>query len=160
MLETRTYLRTMGRWLRSALRGSFLGVFLLLALSAPGLAGGVQEGNAGQEGSAVALQTFPVKGKITVVDCYSPYCPPCLRLAPLLEELAQKRRDLQIIKLNINRPEVQGRIDWQSPLAKQLGLGSIPHFLIFDPEGRLTAQGSAALRQVLDWLREAGLLKP
>ena len=157
-LETRTYLRTMGRWLRSALIGSFLGVFLLLALSAPGLAGAVQEGNAGQEGCALALQNLPVKGKITLVDCWSPYCPPCLRLAPLLEELAQKRRDLEIIKLNINRPEVQGRIDWQSPLAKQLGLSSIPHFLIFDPEGRLTAQGSEARPQVLDWLREAGLL--
>jgi thiol-disulfide isomerase/thioredoxin len=157
-LGTRTYLRTMGRWLGSALIGSFLGVFLLLALSAPGLARAVQEGNAGQEGSALALQTLPVKGKITLVDCYSPYCPPCLRLAPLMEELAQKRRDLEIIKLNINRPEVLGRIDWQSPLAKQLGLRSIPHFLIFDPQGRLTAQGFEARRQVLDWLREAGLL--
>jgi thiol-disulfide isomerase/thioredoxin len=149
----------MGRWLRSALISSFLGVFLLLALSAPGLAGAVQEGNAGQEGAAVALQTMPVKGKITVVDCYSLYCPPCLRLAPLLEELAEKQTDLKIITLNINRPEVQGRIDWQSPLAKQLGLRSIPHFLIFDPEGRLTAQGSEARQQVLDWLMEAGLLK-
>jgi hypothetical protein len=73
--------------------------------------------------------------------------------------LAQKRRDLEIIKLNINRPEVLGRIDWQSPLAKQLGLRSIPHFLIFDREGRLTAQGPEARWQILDWLREAGLLK-
>lgn len=158
-LETRAYLRTMGRWLRSALIGKFLGVFLLLALSAPGLAGAVQEGNAGQEGSEVALQALPVKGKITVVDCYSPYCPPCVRLAPFLEELAQKRTDLEIIKLNINRPEVQARIDWQSPLAKQLGLRAIPHFLIFDSQGRQTAQGPEARRQVLDWLREAGLLK-
>ena len=158
-LETRTYLRTRGRWLGSAVIGSFLGVLLLLALSAPSLARAVQEGNAGQEGSALALQSLPVKGKITVVDCYSPFCPPCLRLAPLMEELAQKRKDLKIIKLNINRPEVLGRIDWQSPLAKQLSLTSIPHFLIFDPEGRLTAQGFEARRQVLDWLSEAGLLK-
>ncbi len=158
-LETRTYLRTMRRWLRSALIGGFLGVFLLLALSAPGLAGAVQEGNAGREGCALALQNLPVKGKITVVDCWSPFCPPCLRLVPFLEKLAQKRRDLAIIKLNINRPEVQGGIDWQSPLAQQLGLHSIPHFLIFDPQGRLAAQGSEARRQVLDWLREAGLLR-
>jgi len=158
-LETSTYLRTMGRRLGSALIGSFLGVFLLLALSAPVLAGVVREGNAGQEGCALALQNLPVKGKITLVDCWSPYCPPCVRLAPFLEKLAQKRRDLAVIKLNINRPEVQAGIDWQSPLARQLGLHSIPHFLIFDPEGRLTAQGAEARQQVLDWLREAGLLK-
>jgi thiol-disulfide isomerase/thioredoxin len=158
-LETRTYLRIMGRRLGSALIGSLLGVFLLLALSAPALAGAVQEGNAGQEGSALALQNLPVKGKITVVDCWSPCCPPCLRLAPYLEKLAQKRRDLEIIALNINRPEVQGAIDWQSPLAKQLGLHSIPHFLIFDAQGRLASQGAEARQQVLGWLREAGLLK-
>lgn len=158
-LETRTYLRTMGRRLGSAFIGSFLGVFLLLALSAPGLAGAVREGNAGQEGCALALQSLPVKGKITGVDCYSPFCPPCLRLAPFLEKLGQKRRDLAIIKLNINRPEAQAGIDWQSPLAQQLGLRLIPYFLIFDPEGRLTAQGPEARHQVLDWLREAGLLR-
>lgn len=158
-LETRTYLGTMGRRLISALIGSFLGVFLLLALSAPGLAGAVQEGNAGQEGGALALQNLPVQGKITVIDCYSPFCPPCMRLAPFMEKLAQKRRDLAIIKLNINRPEAQAGIDWQSPLAQQLGLRAIPYFLIFDREGRLTAQGSEARQQVLEWLREAGLLR-
>ncbi len=158
-LETSTYLRTMGRRLGSALIGSFLGVFLLLALSAPVLAGAVQEGNAGQEGCALALQNLPVKGKITLVDCWSPYCPPCVRLAPFLEKLAQKRRDLAVVKLNINRPEVQNGIDWQSPLARQLGLRVIPHFLIFDPKGRLTAQGPEARQQVVDWLREAGLIK-
>ncbi len=151
-------LETRGRRLLAALIGSFWGVFLLLALSAPGLAGTVQQGNAGQEGAMLALETLPVQGKITVVDCYSPYCPPCMRLAPLLEELAQRRSDLKIIELNINRPGIQG-IDWQSPLARQLGLHSIPHFLIYGPKGRQTAEGPEALRQVVDWLREAGLLK-
>ena len=80
-------------------------------------------------------------------------------LAPLLKKLAQQRPDLEIIELNINRPEVQGRIDWQSPLAQQLGLHSIPHFLIFGPEGRVTAQGPKPRQQVVEWLREAGLLK-
>ncbi len=158
-LKGRTYQRIMGRWLGPVLIGSFLGVFLLLTLSAPGLAGAVREGNAGREGSAMALQTLPVPGKTTLVDFYSPFCPPCMHLAPFLKKLAQKRRDLEIIELNINRPEVQGRIDWQSPLAQQLGLHSIPYFLIFGPEGRVTAQGPEARQQVVEWLREAGLLK-
>ena len=72
-LKGRTYQRILGRWLGPVLIGSFLGVFLLLTLSAPGLAGAVREGNAGREGSAMALQTLPVPGKTTLVDFYSPF---------------------------------------------------------------------------------------
>ena len=86
--------------------------------------------------------SLPVQGKITVVDFFSQYCPPCMRLAPLLEQLAQKRSDLAIKKVNIQRPEVSGKIDWQSPLAKQLGLHSIPHFMIFDQKGKLVVPGA------------------
>ena len=125
-LKGRTYQRIMGRWLGPVLIGSFLGVFLLLTLSAPGLAGAVREGNAGREGSAMALQTLPVPGKTTLVDFYSPFCPPCMHLAPFLKKLAQKRRDLEIIELNINRPEVQGRIDWQSPWPNSLASTPFP----------------------------------
>jgi thioredoxin 1 len=94
-----------------------------------------------------------------VVDFYSQYCPPCMAIAPLMEQLAQKRSDLAIKKLSIQRPEVSGKIDWQSPLAQQLGLRSIPSFMVFNQNGELAAQGDVARKQVVDWLKEAGLLK-
>lgn len=122
-------------------------------------AGAVQEANACLAGQTMDLKPLPVHGKITLVDFFSPYCPPCMRLAPLLEKLAQKRADLVIKKVNIQRPEIKGKIDWQSPLAKQLELRAVPHFMIFDKQGNLTAQGREAMPQVLDWLQEAGLLK-
>ena len=124
----RAYLRAMKRGIKRGLACGFLGFFLLLALAGQIVAGAVQDGNPGRYGQTLDLKSLPVKGKTTVVDCYSPFCPPCMRLAPLLEELAQKRADLVIKKVNIQRPEVSAGIDWQAPLAKQLGIRSVPHF--------------------------------
>lgn len=155
--ETRAYLRDRARGTTVAFIIGFIGLLVLL----PGqlMAGAVRDGNPGQAGETLDLKTLPVKGKTTVVDVYSPYCPPCMRLAPLLEQLAQQRSDLVIKKVNIQRPNVPGRIDWQSPLAKQLGLHSIPHFMIFNQKKKLQAEGQEAFRQVVSWLKEAGLLK-
>jgi len=158
-LARRTYLRTMLGRVRWVLTCGFLGFFLLLAFTGQLLAGAVQDGNPGRSGQTLDLKSLPVKGKTTVVDCYSQYCPPCMSLAPLLEQLAQKRSDLVIKKVDIQRPEVSGHIDWQAPLAKQLGLRSIPHFMIFDQKGKLASEGQGAMKQVLGWLQEAGLLK-
>lgn len=153
----RTYLRATAR--RSA---SFIvlaaAISLVLGLAGQSYAGAVQEANAGRGGQPIDLKSLPVKGKITVVDFFSQYCPPCMQLAPLLEQLAQKRSDLAIKKVNIQRPDVSGKIDWQSPLAQQLGLQSIPHFMIFNAKGRLESQGQEATKQVIGWLKEAGLL--
>ncbi len=131
---------------------------LLLGLVGQSYAGAVREANAGHEGQTIDLSKLPAKGKVTVVDVFSPYCPPCMKLAPMLEQLAQKRSDLVIKKVNIQRPSVSGKIDWQSPLAQQLSLHAIPHFMIFNAQGKLEAQGQEATKQVIGWLKEAGLL--
>ncbi|MCX5892648.1 MAG: thioredoxin family protein [Deltaproteobacteria bacterium] len=153
----RTYLRATAR--RSA---SFIvlaaAISLVLGLAGQSYAGAVQEANAGRGGQPIDLKSLPVKGKITVVDFFSQYCPPCMQLAPLLEQLAQKRSDLAIKKVNIQRPEFSGGIDFRSPLGQQLGLRSIPHFMIFDKGGKLTVEGKEAYKQVLGWLQEAGLI--
>jgi thiol-disulfide isomerase/thioredoxin len=154
----RPYLKAMER--RSApLIVVVAAVCLLFGLVGQSYAGEVQEANAGRGGQPLELNKLPVKGKITVVDFFSQYCPPCMKLAPLLEQLAQKRSDLAIKKVDIQRPEKSGGIDWQSPLAQQLGLRSIPHFMIFDERGKLSSQGQEAMKQVIGWLQEAGLLK-
>ncbi len=138
----------------------WLAVFSLMVTmsAAAALAGPAQDANSGRGGQPLELKSLAVPGKVTLIDCYSPFCPPCLRLAPLLEQLAEKRSDLVVLRVNINRPGVNG-IDWQSPLARQYGLKSIPHFVIFSPEGKLKAEGGPAAQQVSRWLRDAGLLK-
>jgi thiol-disulfide isomerase/thioredoxin len=158
-LEARNYLRAKTGRIPATLTVLAAGFCLICGLIGPSYGGAVPEVNAGRGGQPIELKQLPVRGKITVVDFFSPYCPPCLRLAPLLEQLAQKRSDLVIKKVNIQRPEVSGRIDWQSPLAQQFQLHSIPHLMIFNQRGRLEAQGPEAMKQVVDWLKETGLLK-
>jgi len=147
------------RAMRVRFREYFWILFLalpLVLLPAAGLAGEL-EANSGREGETLELQSLRVQDKTTVVEFFSPFCPPCVRLAPLLVELAQKRPDLVIKRVNINRPEVKG-IDWNSPLAQQYHIRSVPSFVIFSPRGKAT-DDQAARNQVLDWLTEAELLK-
>jgi hypothetical protein len=43
-------------------------------------------------------------------------------------------------------------IDWQSPVAKEFGLESIPHFKVFGPDGKMKAEGDSAYEMVTGWL--------
>lgn len=105
----------------------------------------------------VYLEEMLVAGETNIVDLYSEYCPPCVRIAPLLKKLDARRKDITIVKVDINRSGVTG-IDWQSPAAKQFKLRSVPHFIVVSPSGKLKFQGKKAYQYVLDQLREEGLI--
>jgi thiol-disulfide isomerase/thioredoxin len=145
--------RNSGRWLL------VLAAFLALGFVSSGAwAGSVVAANAGKDGETLEVKSLPVKGKTTLIDFYSPFCPPCMRLAPVMKKLAARRSDLAIKKVNINRPGIQG-IDWQSPLAQQYGIRQVPYFMIFSPTGKLAAKGRDAEDQVIRWLQEEDLMK-
>lgn len=112
--------------------------------------------NAFQPGAEFSVAAHLRRGKTNIVDFYSEYCPPCRRISPLLAELGKKRPDLAVIKVDINRKGVQG-IDWSSPVARQFNLSSIPHFKIYDGEGRLLQEGQEAYAQVMNMLAQAGI---
>jgi thiol-disulfide isomerase/thioredoxin len=137
---------------------------VLAALLAVGLissgagAGTLVDANPNNPGQTLDVNSLLVKGKTTLIDFYSPFCPPCVRLAPIMEKLAKKRPDLAIKKVNINRPGVNG-IDWRSPLAQQYQIRQVPFFMIFNPQGQTVAQGREAVEMVGGWLQEAGVMK-
>lgn len=133
-------------------------ILSLVVVPAAVQAGVVSDANAGYGGEVLDLKPLLTKGKTNLIDFYSPFCPPCVRLAPVMEKLAEKRSDLAIHKVNINRRDVKG-IDWHSPLAQQYKIRQVPYFIIFSPQGKLVAQGPGAVEQVKSWLREAGLMK-
>lgn len=93
-------------------------------------------------GEKVALTDYLVTGKTTVFDFTSPFCPPCRAYEEPLHALHQQRVDLAIVKVDINRPGLK-RIDWESPVAQQYDMASIPHFKIYDPDGKLIADDTA-----------------
>lgn len=97
------------------------------------------------QGAEVNLADFLVTGKITVFDFTSEYCPPCRRYAEVLLRLHQQRSDVAVVKVDINRVEMH-KIDWDSPVARQYGLRSIPHFKIYGPAGELRAEDTTDQR--------------
>lgn len=99
-------------------------------------------------GQEIAVTDYVVKGKTTIVDFTSKFCPPCERISPMLDKLHAERADVAVVKVDINRPDVRG-IDWKSPVASQYKLRSIPHFKIYGPDGKLKAEGDEAYEQVV-----------
>ena len=98
------------------------------------------------QGELVNLTDFLVPGKITVFDFTSEYCGPCRGYAQTLLLLHQQRADVAVVKVDINRSEVH-KIDWDSPVAQQYGLHSIPHFKIYGPDGKLLAEDTTDERR-------------
>ena len=139
-------------------RHSFIALILAALLAIPLAAFAADNQTKGpkpahiSQGKEVTLADYLVPGKTTVFDFYSEYCPPCRAIAPRLENLHMTRADIVVVKVDINRPGVKG-IDWKSPVARQYKLESIPHFKVYDPDGKLQAEGDAAYELVTSWLK-------
>jgi thiol-disulfide isomerase/thioredoxin len=101
-----------------------------------------------EPGQRVNVTQAVVKGKYTIIDFQSKYCPDCLKMKPLLMNLAGVRPDIAVRLVDINRPGFKG-IDWKSPVAAQYRIHEIPEFKLFSPNGVLIGQGDAAMNEVL-----------
>ena len=157
--QVRHYVKAMTHRRKSLTRSMVLAVLLSLAVVSSGAgAGALADANRGNPGQPLDVKSLLVQGKTTLIDFHSPFCPPCVQLAPIMAKLAAKRPDLAIKKVNINRPQVNG-IDWQSPLAQQYQIRQVPYFMIFSPQGQLVAQGRDAVETVQRWLNEAGVME-
>lgn len=104
-------------------------------------------------GQTIVLADQLVPGKTTIVDFTSKYCGPCQVYNEPLAKLHAQRADLAVVKVDINRPDVK-RIDWQSPVAQQFKLQSIPHFKVYGPDGKLLAEGNEARAMVHKFVEE------
>ncbi len=104
----------------------------------------------------INLKQEIVKGKINIIDFYSLYCPPCKKMAPYLKKLDEVRRDIVVIKIDINRPGITG-IDWKGPVAQQFNLQKIPYYIVISPFGKLMHEGKEAYNYVVQLLRVEGI---
>ena len=85
-------------------------------------------------GERVDLAAHLVTGKHTVFDFYAPWCPPCRVLGPALEPLAAAQPD----RIAVRKVDI---VDWTTPVVDQHGIESLPHLVLYDPSGRVVADG-------------------
>jgi thiol-disulfide isomerase/thioredoxin len=87
-------------------------------------------------GERVALNEHTVNGKLTLFDFYADWCGPCRALEPAVARLAESHPEqLAVRKVDIS--------NWNTPVASQYGIRSIPHLKLYGPDGRLIVEGDA-----------------
>ena len=70
-----------------------------------------------------------------IVDFWAPWCVPCRRVSPILEEMSEEREDVAFVKINV---------DDNPATAMNYSISSIPTIARFE-EGQVTQQAIGAL---------------
>tara|TARA_B100002003_G_C13783914_1_gene388043 strand:- start:232 stop:558 length:327 start_codon:yes stop_codon:yes gene_type:complete len=82
---------------------------------------------------------------LTLVDFWAEWCGPCKQIGPILEEIAEEKKDrLRIVKLNIDENQ-------QTP--QKYGVRGIPTLMLFQ-DGRLVDSkvGSMPKSSLNEWI--------
>ena len=92
-------------------------------------------------GEAVDLAAHLANGKYTVVDFYAAWCPPCRALGPALERMAARESG----RMALRKVDI---VDWTMPVVEQYGIESLPHLMLYDPEGRRIGNGDDVFQKL------------
>ena len=87
-----------------------------------------------------------VSNGLVLVDFFADWCGPCKMLGPVLEDLANDRAEIKIVKINV---------DDNPNVARTYGIMSIPSLLLFK-NGKLVDQkmGYMAKELLTEWIEK------
>lgn len=72
--------------------------------------------------NATSEKDFIEGDKITLVDFFGTWCPPCKALNPVLEEFAEENNDIKVVKVDVDK---------NNDLALKYNISGIPALLVF-----------------------------
>lgn len=79
--------------------------------------------------------------ELVLVDFYADWCGPCKMLSPVLQEIASERKNVKVIKINIDKNKL---------LAADLNVRSVPTLMFYKQGKQLWRQaGSLPKSQIL-----------
>ncbi len=83
--------------------------------------------------------------KTVLVDFYATWCGPCRMVGPIVEEIAEERPDIKVVKVDV---------DESGSLAETFGVVSIPTLVVMK-DGEVVNQivGARPKAQILDLLK-------
>jgi thioredoxin 1 len=127
----------------------------LLGAAFLGAACGVNQARSGKadlevitHGQEVEVTEHLAAGKYTVIDFYAAWCPPCRVVGPALERLAGAQPD----RLAVRKVDI---VDWTMPVVEQYGIESLPHLMLYGPDGTRIANGDEVFASLLTIFGEA-----
>ena len=111
------------------------------------------------DGSTARLSDL--RGKYVLMDFWATWCTPCLAKLPDVERIHRTNLSsgrFAVVGMNLDKDESTARkflksrdLSWQqgllgdwdtTPVPKQLGISSVPAYLLIDPQGRLLRRSS------------------
>jgi thioredoxin len=81
-----------------------------------------------------------------LIDFYTPTCPPCRAMAPVLDLIASEQPELKVVKIDASE---------ESEIASEFGITAVPTFVLFNAgEKKAQLTGARSKKDFEKWLKD------